>query len=45
MATVGIGDDIKPVTLVEYFYSIFVIIIGVGLVAFIIGNITTAFNK
>lgn len=45
MATVGIGDDIKPITTIENLYSIVVVILGVGIVAFIIGNITSLFNS
>eukprot|EP00924_Labyrinthula_sp_SR-Ha-C_P012617 maker-scaffold_10-snap-gene-12.9-mRNA-1 protein AED:0.42 eAED:0.43 QI:0/0/0/0.5/0/0/2/0/67 len=45
MATVGIGDDIRPVTNVEYLYFMFVIIVGVGLVAFIIGNLSSTFER
>lgn len=45
MATVGVGDDIKPVNMIEYIFSIIIIIFGVGIIAFIIGNITTSLTK
>lgn len=42
MATVGVGDDIKPITLTEHLFSVVIIIIGIFMIASMISSASSA---